>query len=220
MPITPIPLRTSLRFLDSEAAKRIIDAAVKRYAAETGASNRTAEDASSKATDYKKQNDELELGQNLIFWSLVGVVVLLGSVGVFFIVSFGKGTKLTVNTITPITQPASKLSSQDSHAVEAAVADKAAGRDGLSREATDVVDQLVKFAELRANGALTEEEFEEIKGNLIGPMPSKRPSKNDYIEKLRSARDKGDITEEEFHSKGIGVPVRTLLDNRMKLEKI
>jgi hypothetical protein len=68
-------------------------------------------------------------------------------------------------------------------------------------DTNDVVDQLAKFAELRANGTLTDEEFAEIKAKLIGPSPSKPLSTNDYIKHLRSLRDNGDLTAEEFQSK-------------------
>ena len=67
-------------------------------------------------------------------------------------------------------------------------------------EASEVVDQLAKFAELRANGTLTEEEFEELKAKLLG-TPPKKLSQSDYIKQLRAMRDKGDLTEGEFQSK-------------------
>lgn len=66
---------------------------------------------------------------------------------------------------------------------------------------SDVVDQLAKFAELHAKGTLTEDEFKQIKANLIGQSPQKALSYNDYIRQLRSLRDKGDLTEVEFQSK-------------------
>jgi hypothetical protein len=45
--------------------------------------------------------------------------------------------------------------------------------DGALPQNADVVDQLAKFAELHANGTLTDEEFAELKRNLIGPSFSK-----------------------------------------------
>jgi hypothetical protein len=49
--------------------------------------------------------------------------------------------------------------------------------------AADLVDQLAKFAELRAAGTLTEEEFTELKRNLIERLPEKT-SQNDHIKQL------------------------------------
>lgn len=65
----------------------------------------------------------------------------------------------------------------------------------------DLVDQLVKFAELRANGTLTEQEFQELKSNIIGDPRSNQLSNHDRIKHLRSLRDSGKLTEDEFHSR-------------------
>jgi hypothetical protein len=66
---------------------------------------------------------------------------------------------------------------------------------------SSIVDQLARFAELRANGTLTEEEFNELKANLIGPLPKKPLPIIVYIERLRAARDSGAIADDEFQSK-------------------
>ena len=76
-------------------------------------------------------------------------------------------------------------------------------------ESEDIVDRLAKFAELRANGTLTLEEFNELKADLIGPPTKKPPSINEYIKRLRSARDSGAITEDEFHSKVLASLIET-----------
>jgi uncharacterized protein len=90
-------------------------------------------------------------------------------------------------------------------AADRAAADKTTKEGATARsispdDTTNLVDQLAKFAELRANGTLTEEEFKELKTNLIGPR-SEQVSQNNYIKQLRLLRDKGDLTEDEFQSK-------------------
>jgi peptidoglycan hydrolase-like protein with peptidoglycan-binding domain len=55
--------------------------------------------------------------------------------------------------------------------VDMALAERATVDEGSPAETIDAIDQLAKFAELHANGTLTNEEFSKLKNNLIGLHP-------------------------------------------------
>jgi putative oligomerization/nucleic acid binding protein len=98
----------------------------------------------------------------------------------------------------------------DNHLAEEAVRQRlkrdkvlwASQKSQRSSEAYDIVDQLAQFAELHANGSLTDEEFRKLKAKLMGQSStSQKPSGSEYIKQLRSLRDGGVLTDAEFQSK-------------------
>ena len=194
-----------------ESAKKAVEAEAARAAAAEQAQRKTAE-----AEAYKRQIEEQQRQQKLIFISTAAFLVLIGTaVAIVFIVR----RKITINPVIGAATPTKDEAERPAptEATEASLIKDEAERptpteateaslikDEAERptptEGTYLVDQLAKFAELRADGTLTEAEFEELKAKLLGTSP-KKSSQSDYIKQLRAMRDKGDLTEDEFQSR-------------------
>jgi hypothetical protein len=109
-----------------------------------------------------------------------------------------------------IKEAAAKTTTGFAKTANGELTDQVGVADKSASGAANVVNQLAKFAEVRDNGILANEEFKEIKANLIGLAPEEL-SLNDSINQWRSLRDKGGLTEEEFQLK-----VMASLTKRMK----
>jgi hypothetical protein len=209
---------------EAEAAKRTAEAELQRKTADAEAAKRAADESAKKAADYKRQIEEQKERQNIYLIVIVCGVLLIGCA--FFLFKERKKEKVASESLraslAAIEGPAIAKAAEAKAAAAKAAAAKAAAAKAADRLALDIaaaakaeaedtstlvkvtndfLDQLAKYSELRNSGILTEEEFSEIKRKLIGPSPSKQLSHNDYIKQLRSLRDKGDLTEDEFQSK-------------------
>lgn len=195
---------------EADAAKRAADEEAQRKIAEAEAATRAADKSAEQAAGYKRQLEQQQKQQNLILIAIAVLISIIASVGTVLIVRQKKRVKpLTASSSTVHSadvQPSmnrgdaeltqQKIETQN----EIANAANVSGFTSVVEKTTDVVDLLAKFAELRANGVLTDEEFLDLKRKVTG-LPPDVSSQSDYINKLRSLRDQGYITDEEFQSK-------------------
>lgn len=127
-------------------------------------------------------------------WIIFGINAVLGITGVGWIFAF-----IWAAWPNPTSENTGKISDVFS-GIGHRVKDIKAGADYQSPE--DMVNLILKYNELRINGAISEDEFNIKKRDLLSPnLANESLSSIELIKKLNELRINGIITDEEFQAK-------------------